>query len=104
MTALWRNNVITPSKNEKLSFCVYNIGKNWFSRKKKIVKKKKKKKKKKTNHDFHGFFLAKYGKKRRFCFANKVWSAYQFKYFQNNPILKSLDCTNPQPPNFESLP
>ena len=46
-------------------------------------------------------FLAKYGKKRRFCFANKVWSAYQFKYFQNNPILKSLDCTNP--PNLPTL-
>ena len=27
----------------------------------------------------------------------KVWSAYHFKYFQNNPILKSRDRTNPPP-------
>ena len=37
-----------------------------------------------------------------------IWSAYHFKYFWNNPILKSRDCTNPPPPprlpNFESLP
>ena len=26
---------------------------------------------------------------------NKVWSAYYFKYFQNNPIKKSRDRTNP---------
>ena len=36
--------------------------------------------------------------------ANKVWSAYHFKYFQNNPILKSWDRTIPWHPNFESLP
>ena len=34
MTSLWRHNVSTPSKIEKWSFCVSNIGKNWFLRKK----------------------------------------------------------------------
>ena len=27
--------------------------------------------------------------------CNKGWSAYHFKYFQNNPILKLRDHTNP---------
>ena len=34
----------------------------------------------------------------------KVWSAYHFKYFQNNPILNHKITPNPCPPNFESLP
>ena len=39
-------------------------------------------------------FCAEYIRKWRF-FANKVWSAFNFKHFQNNPILKSRDYTNP---------
>ena len=34
MTSLWRHNVSTPSNIEKWSFCVWNIGKNWFLHKK----------------------------------------------------------------------
>ena len=72
MTSLWRHNVSTPSKIEKLSFCVKNIGKNWFS-----VENRK-------TWDFFVKMLKNYDS-----------SAYHFKYFQNNPILKSRKCTTP---------
>ena len=47
-----------------------------------------------------------YVREWQFQLANKVSSAYHFKYFQNNPILKETrDYTNhPRPPKFESLP
>ena len=38
-------------------------------------------------------------------FANKLWSAYHFQYFQNNPILKSWDCNNtPDLPTLKAYP
>ena len=40
-------------------------------------------------------FFPKYVRKWLFQLANKVWSGYHFRYFQNIPILKSRDRTNP---------
>ena len=36
--------------------------------------------------------------------CKKVKSAYHFKYFQNNPILKSRDHTNPLTPTLKAYP
>ena len=57
-------------------------------------------KKRKKRAIFMGFF-AKYVRKWPFYLANKLVSAHHFKYFQNNPIQKSRDRTNP--PNLPTL-
>ena len=90
MMSLWHHKVSTPSKIEKLAFCMQNISKNWLLRKKS------------WKHAISMVFFAKYVRKWN---CKQCFDCKSLQIFSKQPNFKITGLHQPpQPPNFESLP